>query len=114
MKKLLTILTCAFVAAAVAAPAFAQSLADVAKKEEERRKDIKQPAKVITNTDLRPGQQVYSQPAAGDATAAGDAKNGDKAAAGDDKSKAGGDAKDQKYWAARKKTLNDALERDSG
>ena len=115
MKKLLTILTCAFVAAAVAAPSFAQSLADVARKEEERRKDIKQPAKVITNTDLKPGLQPYSQPVASDTTAAGDAKAaGDKAAAGDDKSKSGGDAKDQKYWAGRKKTLTDAFDRDSG
>ena len=36
------------------------------------------------------------------------------AAAGDDKSKTGGDAKDQKYWAIKKKTLSDSLERDSG
>jgi hypothetical protein len=115
MKKLFSIFTCAFVAAAVAAPVFAQSLADVAKKEEERRKDIKRPAKVITNTDLKPGLQPYSQPATGDTSAAADAKSGDKAASGDDKSKAGSDAsKDQKYWANKKKTLSDALERDSG
>ena len=64
MKKLLTIVIGGFVVAAMAAPAFAQtqSLADVARKEEERRKEIKKPAKVITNQDLRPGMQPYSQP----------------------------------------------------
>src|SRR5579864_7772030 len=102
MKKLLTTVICGFVVAAVAAPVLAQqpSLADVAKKEEERRKEIKRPAKVITNQDLKPGQAVYSQPVPNGAAAAGDKKDdktgGDKAAAGD--------TKDQKYWGDKKKT----------
>lgn len=42
------------VVAAWAMPAAAQSLAAVARKEEARRKQVKQPSKVITNKDLRP------------------------------------------------------------
>jgi hypothetical protein len=37
-----------------AVPASAQSLAAVARKEEARRKQVKQPSKVITNKDLKP------------------------------------------------------------
>ena len=37
-----------------AIPASGQSLAAVARKEEARRKQVKQPSKVITNKDLRP------------------------------------------------------------
>jgi hypothetical protein len=100
---------CAFVTAAITAPAFAQSLADVAKKEEERRKEIKQPAKVITNTDLRPGMQATNPPPA---AGTGDAKDGDKGK--DDKSAGAADpSKGQKYWADKKKALDDALDRDS-
>ena len=115
MKKLLTTLTFAFVVAAVAAPALAQPLAEVARQEEARRKEIRQPAKVITNQDLKPGLQPFSQPVplSTDASAADAAKGGDKAAAG------GGDAskdpqKDQKYWADKKKSLQQNLDRDSG
>src|SRR5258705_13027913 len=45
--------------------ASAQTLGDVAKKEEARRKDVKAPAKVYTNGDLRPdtGTAAPSRPA---------------------------------------------------
>ena len=111
MKKLLTTCTFAFVVAAIAAPALAQSLADVARKEEERRKEIKRPAKVITNTDLRPGLQPMSAPPPAGGDAAADAKAGDK---GKDDKGAADPTKDQKYWTGKKKALNDALDRDSG
>jgi hypothetical protein len=114
MKKLLSILTFAFVAAAVAAPALAQSLAEVARQEEARRKDIKQPAKVITNQDLKPGLQPFSQPAPLSADAADPAKGGDKAAAGDDKGGSKDPQKDQKFWVEKKKQLQQNLDRDSG
>ena len=42
--------------AAWASPAAGQSLAAVARKEEARRKQIKQSSRVITNKDLRPGR----------------------------------------------------------
>jgi len=113
MKKLLTTLAFALVAAGVAASAMAQPLADVARQEEARRKGIKQPAKVITNQDLKPGLQPFSEPVplSSDAAAADAAKGGDKAAAGD----ASKDPqKDQKYWTDKKKSLQQNLDRDSG
>jgi hypothetical protein len=111
MKKLLTIVIGGFVVAAIAAPAFAQtqSLADVARKEEERRKEIKKPAKVITNQDLRPGMQPYSQPVPNSTdAAAGDKAKDDKAGG------AAGGEKGQAYWQGKKKSLNDALTKDTG
>jgi hypothetical protein len=103
-----------------------QSLADVAKKEDERRKTVPAPAKVYTNKDLSPspaGSQPGAPPAkaaddakpvdgdlkGGSAKAgAGNAKDGAKAVDGDDKTV----IKDEKYWAGRLKTLRDDLARD--
>src|SRR5581483_319802 len=85
----------------------AQSLADVAKKEEARRKEIKQPSKVITNTDEKDPGVVSAQPAAASAptpakdTAKDDAKDKDKEP-----------PKDQAYWSGRLKALQQALDRD--
>jgi hypothetical protein len=107
-------------ASAFAPQVRAQSLADVAKKEEERRKSVTAPAKVYTNKDLNPvpaGSPPPSDPAkAGD----GAAKDKDKEADTDAKGKGSkapeaGDktaVKDQAYWAARYKALQDALLRD--
>ena len=64
----------------------AQSLADVAKKEEERRKSVPAPAKVYTNKDLNPVPAGSTPPApvkAGD----GAAKDKDKEADSDAKNK---------------------------
>jgi hypothetical protein len=99
-------------------PVQAQGLGEVARKEEERRKDVKAPAKVYTNKDLgpapagrEPGTVSSSPPAA--AT--------DTAKAADDKAKAKGEdkdkdkaetPKDQAYWAGRKKDLQGRLESD--
>ena len=62
---------------------FAQSLADVAKKEEERRKTVSQPAKVYTNKDLNPvpGGSAPPPPAAKDADGKDAAKDPKDAAA---------------------------------
>jgi hypothetical protein len=48
---------------AAAVPVFAQSLADLAKREEERRRKIAEPAKVYTNKDLASGQAPSAPPA---------------------------------------------------
>lgn len=94
---------------AVAVPRVSgQSLADVAKKEEERRKDIKQPSKVITNKDLSELPARATPPPAApvkpaDAKDAKDEKDKDK-----DKEP----AKDQAYWSGRLKALQQALDRD--
>jgi hypothetical protein len=46
----------ALAVAAIAAPAYAQSLAEVARKEEARRAEVKAPAKAYTNANLKPGE----------------------------------------------------------
>ena len=91
-----------------------QSLADVARKEEERRKTIAKPAKVYTNQDLRPVPAPSQQAAA----PAADAKPDEKAPAKDAaKDPAATDAakepvKDKAYWADKLKALREQLARD--
>jgi hypothetical protein len=107
-------------AGVVVRPAGAQSLADLAKKEDDRRKTVAAPAKVLTNKDLNPVPSGSTPPATpavtpadGNAKAGGgdakpeDGKTADKGAAVDK-----GTPKDQAYWAGRLKTLQDALKRD--
>lgn len=97
-------------------PVRAQSLADVAKKEEDRRKVVPAPSKVYTNKDLNavpagspPPPAPAGKPADDTAKAAdGDAKSGSKSAAAAEK----GVVKDQAYWAGRQKALQDTLARD--
>jgi hypothetical protein len=84
----------------------AQSLGDVAKREEARRKDVKAPSKVYTNEDLRgdnaapvpappPGQPAASNPPQSPAPAAdAPSKDGDKPAANDVK-------KTEAFWKDR-------------
>ena len=100
--------------AGTAHPVQAQGLGAVARKEEERRKDIKAPAKVYTNRDLgavpdgpAPGTVSSSAgttpapaPAAADAKA--DAKDKEKSTP----------QKDQAYWSGRKKELQAKLDSD--
>jgi hypothetical protein len=105
--------------AGVAAPIRAQSLADVAKKEEERRRHVKT-GKVYTNTDLAPTKASPSgdavPPAAGATqpaeaakdTAKKDAKDADKdGKAADNKSDQG-----QAYWSKKMAGLRETLQRD--
>lgn len=97
----------------LAVPAQGQGLGDVSRKEEERRKDVKAPAKVYTNKDL--GQPLTSSTPPEAAPAAAAPSSSPQAAkdakAGDEKAK-DAPAKDQAYWAKRKKELNDTLARD--
>src|SRR5262252_970008 len=87
-----------------ARPARGQSLGDVARKEEERRKDVKAPAKVYTNKDLdAPIQGGSASDATKPAASSSDASK-EAAKPGDDKAKDGA-VKDQAYWAKRKKDL---------
>jgi hypothetical protein len=115
-----------------AASLHAQSLGDVAKKEEERRKATAPAAKTYTNKDLAavPAPPVDasakdSDKADADKTA-GKSEKTDKPAAKDadkadadkaaDKAtdKAAGGARDQKYWKDRIDAARLALDRDSG
>lgn len=92
----------------IAPPARAQSLADVAKKEEDRRKATAAPTKVYTNKDLNQAAAGSPPPppaAKPGADADADAKS--KAAKTDDDK-----PKDQAYWAGRLKALQDAQQRD--
>ena len=92
----------------ISAPLRAQSLADVAKKEEERRKKLPAPAKVYTNKDLTAvpagtpvsASTASSEPAAV-ASAPADTPKADK-----------GSVRDQAYWSGRRKALQDKLDRD--
>jgi hypothetical protein len=96
---------------AVCRPLLAQSLGDVSRQEEERRKDVRAPAKVYSNKDLGAApvipsdeakpSRTDSSPAASDSAADG-AKAGSKSEP----------AKDQKYWSSRKKDLQAKLDRD--
>ena len=98
----------------------AQALGDIAKKEEERRKTIPNPAKVYTNKDLDsvpaapPAQPSGSSASAKDTT---DAKAGDAgkdAGSAADAGSGDGDVKDQKYWSGKIQTLRTQLDRDKG
>jgi hypothetical protein len=94
-----------------ALPVFAQSLGDIAKKEEERRKKIADPAKVYTNKDLGAPPVASTPPPAattpGTPAAPAEAPKATEAEAKDKEP-----AKDQKYWAGRLKTLRDDVARN--
>jgi hypothetical protein len=102
---------------AAATPA-AQSLAEVARQEEVRRKEIRQPAKVYTNKDLA----TVPPPSAPAATTAANEKPATPAAADtkddakeppsaqDAKDPSG--VKDQQYWFGRMRGLLAELDRD--
>jgi hypothetical protein len=97
-------------------PLSAQSLADVAKKEEDRRETIRVPVKVYTNKDLKAasGQPPVAPPASTPAAAAPkDAGTDPKAK--DDKGSADADkdpVKNQAYWSGKLKALQTKLEQD--
>src|SRR5207253_3248656 len=91
-----------FVLLCLAWPAQAQSLAAIAKKEEERRKATAEPAKVYTNKDLHKPDAVSNPPdAAKPADVTKDAKDADAK----DKAKDGASDK-----ADDKKAIADLLE----
>jgi hypothetical protein len=91
-------------------PIEAQSLGDVARKEEERRKAVPQPGKVYTNKDLaavRPASPVPPDPKGAETKAEAPK---DKGAQPEAKEKPV--VKDQTYWAERKNTLQGQLDRN--
>jgi hypothetical protein len=89
-----------------------QSLADVAKKEEDRRKTVRAPTKVYTNKDLTAAPAGSPPPPATSASASGDAAKDAKGAAAT-LAPASGPVKDEAYWSGRLKTLKDKLERNT-
>jgi hypothetical protein len=94
----------------------AQSLGDVARKEEARRKTVAAPGKVYTNDNLRPSDQP-SAPAPASAApataapalpAAAAPANG---AAAQDTPAANAEVRDEKYWRGRLDAARTALQR---
>jgi hypothetical protein len=103
--------------AGAAAPLAAQglgSLADVAKQEQERRKNIKTPSKVLTNKDLTPVPVVVPSPAPAADASAPAAADPDKPAPApaEGEKKAEEPAKDQEYWSKRLTELQSTLSRN--
>ena len=102
--------------AAVVGTARAQSLADVSKKEEERRKTVSAPAKVYTNKDLK-APSAPDPAAAPPSTPAAEApKGGDTDTKARD-AKGSADAekdpvKNQAYWSDKLKALQKKLDQD--
>ncbi|OLC48710.1 MAG: hypothetical protein AUH43_08770 [Acidobacteria bacterium 13_1_40CM_65_14] len=113
LKGLAALATVALLVAG-AAPLFAQSLADIAKKEEERRKKIPEPAKVYTNKDLgaAPAPSAPAPAASPAATAPDAAKDAAAAKGKEQETKDKEPPKDQKFWAGRMKTLRDEVARN--
>src|SRR4029434_1428860 len=97
-----------------AMPVSAQTLADFAKKEEERRKKIPEPAKIYTNKDLAavPATSPPAEPSSPSATpATGSTAPAASATPAKEEEKEKGTVKDEKYWAGRLKTLQENLTR---
>jgi hypothetical protein len=100
-----------------ASAAQAQSLAELARKEEERRKNVPETGKVYTNKDLNaaPGPSAPA-PASSPAAPAADAKDAAKEKDAKDvkeKDVNGKEiVKDKAYWAGRLKTLQDQVEQN--
>ena len=95
-------------------PIKAQGLGDVARKEEERRKDIKAPAKVYTNKDLGSVPDAPSGTFSSPTASVSASTEAPKDAAGvkSDDAKDKGPTKDQAYWSGRKKDLQTKLDSD--
>lgn len=98
------------------APLHGQSLAEVARKEEDRRKAVKDSGKSYSNKDLKPvpapaapAATAPSPAAAADAT---DAKEPDSTKAAAKPVDKAAEPKDQKYWFGRMQGLREQLARD--
>jgi hypothetical protein len=121
MKRLIVFLLGLLV---IGPPLVAQSLADLARKEGERRKTVKEPARVLSNKDLVGTPDAATGSAdAGAATAAEAGKDADPGKAAKDPKepvkgskepdKGSKDAvKDQAYWSGRVKVLQMQLDRN--
>lgn len=94
------------------AMASAQSLAEIARQEEARRKDIKKPAKLYTNKDLSEVPFGPPPPASDEAKPASSETPAPSEGAKDTKDAGKDKARDQAYWSGRMKDLSAQLERD--
>ncbi len=123
-----TVVVLTVIVSAAPARVFAQqSLADIARQEEERRKTVRAPAKVYTNKDLSPvagpppgapaPTDVKDSKGTDDSKDTKDskgAKDGQDAKDTKDAKDAGKkEVKDQVYWSGKLKALQQQLDRDS-
>jgi hypothetical protein len=112
MKIFVLVVLAALVGGSLA-PISAQSLAEVARQEEARRRTIRTPAKVITNSDLKPvpiPSPPPAPPAAAPSPAAAPAgaEAAPAAPAGGAEAPAG-EVRDQAYWSGRMTGLQTQL-----
>jgi hypothetical protein len=91
-----------------ASSGFAQTLADVARKEEARRQSIKEPSKAWTNKDLGSGGDVVVPPTPVPSPGASASTTGSEPT--EPKSK--DPMRDQAYWSGKMKGLRANLDRD--
>jgi hypothetical protein len=117
MRSNVLVTSLAAAAALVAAPAFAQSptLAELAKREEARRKAVQAPAKVVTDADVKKGTPAAPPPAAAGApgaSAAGGSTPAPATAADKPASKPDEPAKDEAYWKDRITQVREELRRN--
>lgn len=110
MRKVLLFVIAAHLAAVSVAAA--QSLGDLARQEEARRKAVRQSGKVYTNDSLRPDTSTPS-PAAAPAPATGDKAATPAVGGTSPKAQPAGDdeKKDEAYWRQRIKGERDGLDR---
>lgn len=109
-------LTTILVALLLAAPAllFGQSLASVAKKEEERRKSVKATGKVYTNSDLRADITASTVPQPSNASPEAPVPSTQVPSInlpGGTVTEPGGDVKGEAYWRTRMTEARSALDR---
>jgi hypothetical protein len=99
----------------IPASAMSQSLADVARKEEARRKTVKGTAKVYTNEDLVNTRDVLSAPAPAPASPAAGGSAKPSAAAtppSTGNTESSPESKDPQFWKGRMAAAQDALNRN--
>ena len=108
---LTSFLACQVLAASTSASA-AQTLGDVARKEEQRRKDIRKPAKVYTNKDLGHGDPAPVPPVPAATATPGQASSEEKSADGSAKpTEEEQRAADREQWRARMSQARTELDR---
>jgi len=116
MKRVIAITAAVVVACSYVASAQSSTtkpLADVAKAEEERRKTVKKPAKVYTNTDLKPDttKPVPPPAPAPSATPASGNTSANASAATPGAATPAAEVKDQAYWSGRMSRARTGLDR---
>jgi hypothetical protein len=96
---------------ASAAPALSQSLADVARKEGQRRQEQPKAGKVYTNDNLRRDFTASATPVDPGTAAAPGPTDTPPPAAASESDTAGGPKKDEAYWKGRMASAREQLER---